>query len=313
MIAATVTRSADGASAVLRWTRQSDLTSYELLKREKGATRWTVHGTRSAATGSATIIGLDPARAYEFMVRGREDSPLLFVAGKPAPAPSAAIWKTLILVIRECRFKLPDGRLMVGNWTRQLEYDRALSIAKGWPATVSSWSNGMAQLDAKVVEVPLLTTLTPIWEGFWAAQEDVQHLIDQHMPDADSVVTIVDMDDDPNGVSAFHWGGLGRGGIPTYACVPLADGNQFWWLDGVNDDEALIHEWLHGVEPFLKSKGFAMPDLHGATTYGFPEHMAGPNTGWEAWYRAYLTGRVPRGDGTYFGCTAAAWKSGTPR
>lgn len=84
MIAATVSRSTDGTSATINWERQSDLSAYEVFRRVAGGVTWSRIATRSSAYSSHTATGLDPKAAYEFMVRGREESPAL-AAGVPIP------------------------------------------------------------------------------------------------------------------------------------------------------------------------------------------------------------------------------------
>lgn len=88
MITAAAVRSPDGTAAVVKWTRLPHLTSYQILKREKGVTSWTSHGTRSGTTSYITISGLTPSKSYEFMVRGREDSSVL--SSSPIVAPPNA-------------------------------------------------------------------------------------------------------------------------------------------------------------------------------------------------------------------------------
>jgi hypothetical protein len=74
--------------------------------------------------------------------------------------------------------------------------------------------------------------------------------------------------------------------------------------------EAVLHEWLHGVDDFYEGLGYRVPDSDEAAGYGYADSN-GESTlgGFEAFYRDLLSGRIVTLGDEYTGATRAVWAS----
>ena len=304
-VKASVSRAADGKSAVIRWTRQADLTGYEIYQREAVGPWARIH-TRGATAISFTATGLDPGKAYEFFVRGREDSPVLSAPAVLVQSPPAqgVLWRAGVILVRRTIFTKPDGQRVDVQWD-EAAFENARRLVSLFPAMVKDWSGGLCEIEMSVSEAGPLTTLSPYGSTWWPARNDTKAW---WPAGADSIFVLWDADDDVTDEPGLtqHYG-LGMGGTPTYGTWAFPDGDEWWWA---KTPETMVHEWLHGVVSTFAGRGFAMPDLHSADAYGYPK----VNDSYENWYRAVMQGKVRRpDDGVLIGCTPAAWASGPPR
>jgi len=73
--------------------------------------------------------------------------------------------------------------------------------------------------------------------------------------------------------------------------------------------EIWLHEWLHGVCDYYSGKGYRMPDgcADGGGRHGY---MWSPSSGWAAYYRDLMTGRVQE-NGVSTGISPDMWRSGS--
>lgn len=304
-VKASATRSLDGRSATIRWSRQSDLTGYEIYRRIVGGPWVRIH-TRPATAISYVAQGLDPVRDYEFFVRGQEQSPTLFTAGIN-PDPEYPEWYMGVILVPRTVFTKPNGQKVDVQWD-SAAYDNAKRLVNLFPSVVEDWSDGMCPINLIINEnAGPLTTLSPYGTGWWPARNDTQQW---WQPGVDAIFVLWDTDDDVTDEPGLtqHLG-LGMGGKPIYGTWGFPDGDEWWWA---KTPEAMVHEFMHGVISTFAGRGFPMPDLHSADAYGYPKDPI--TNSYEKWLRKVMTGTLVRpDDGALIGCTPAAWKSGPPR
>jgi hypothetical protein len=166
---------------------------------------------------------------------------------------------------------------------------------------VQNYSDNAAELEATfvVVNTPL-TSLEPIYDGYWPSPSITAQELDQYGPAGkyDSVIVFWQASHPTTGQSIPNGGGWGWGYWPgeteangmTYASVH----NLSWIWTTANQacrGEVFLHEWLHGVTGFYGSKGvpFNLDDLHGAEEAGYTTNADGC---WEPWLRDYMRGLV---------------------
>jgi len=148
--------------------------------------------------------------------------------------------------------------------------------------------------------------------GYWPSPGDTAPELERYASGYDSVFILWPQNDilSKRHIPTGGWGlAIGPGHIPgggTYCSIANAP-EECWDVPRIG--EVWLHEWLHGICDFYESKGFIMPE-HNADGGGSHGYTQSPVTGWCAYYRDLMTGRVQE-NGRMTGITPAAWLSGT--
>jgi len=231
-------------------------------------------------------------------------------------------WEAVLFAFRAIDVRTDSG------WFRRKRYSfelteqsvsDALASFRAFPPLVEELSEGAAKLKADVVvlEKPL-TSLTEDDGGtWWPSPTDVDFAMELHaLPGRyDSIFVLWPMQDESSG-AVIPCRGWGLGCAPgswsndaTYAVVGNA-GSRAWQIPVIG--EVWLHEWLHGACRMFQQDGVPMPmyDADGGGSHGY---VQSETTGWTAFYRDLMTGRVQEGD-EYKGISPEAWKRyPTPR
>ena len=214
------------------------------------------------------------------------------------------------------------------------EIDASEAVLHAVPAAVSSWSEGLAELDLRSIHRihEPIRRLTAIGDGrWWVGPDDLPpsawHRVRPGRVDAVFVLWPTD-----GAVPLCGWGcTIGPGAATAgagYSSI-ISDG---WagYPDRLHPEEGFVHEWLHQVESVLRGRGVGpdvLPNLHDVDRrtscrstelppYGrtYPEHHAATDT-WQPWYRDLMTGTVQgrdRGEPACLGLRPEDWSISRP-
>lgn len=216
----------------------------------------------------------------------------LFAA--PSPAQAATPWNVAVLIFRSVDTVCHGQHMAWGLLSNA--YDPA-AMAQRYASTVGTWSDGEASVQLTIIEAGTLRDVTEFGSDCWPAPGDVP------LPSGyDSYVLMYDRDGDDgsqlNAVGGLAVVGLTSGGY-TYATVGIPDGSAYW--QGAGMWKTMIHEWLNGVIPFYRSRGYTGPSAYDQAQYGY-------TSGSEAWYSDLMGGDIAGG----IGLTTSVWAIGTP-
>ena len=210
-------------------------------------------------------------------------------------------WKMLVLIYKNIDTTYTENgvqkRLTATMPDQDIENMKNDFLNLPHQKNVSIYSNGTAELEAKVVVIERpLTNLEPISTGYWPSPTVTHPELDAYAPNGkyDSVMIFWQASNPSTGQSIPIYGwGLGywpfdlANGM-TYATVFNID----WvWAGDACQGEVFLHEWLHGVTGFYMWRGFAFPfeDLHGAEEAGY---VTDSNGCWKDWLKDYMRGLV---------------------
>jgi hypothetical protein len=234
------------------------------------------------------------------------------------PGMSVVTWRAVAFLALEmdatwgARARLlggAKGRLRRSMGREEIAASEA--VLRAVPAAVSSWSEGLAELDLRSIhriDEPI-RRLTPIGDGrWWVGPDDLPASALRRLRPGrvDAVFVLWPTD---GAVPLCGWGctigpGAATGGA-GYSSI-ISDG---WagYPDRLHPEEGFVHEWLHQVESVLRGRGVGpdvLPNLHDVDRrtscrstelppYGrtYPEHHAATDT-WQPWYRDLMTGTV---------------------
>lgn len=235
-------------------------------------------------------------------------------------------WKELVLVFSDTNLDYTDAagashhlQATMTPEHRTLMVNSALKSVD-W---ATSWSSGLVKPTMTVVDVATpLATLTSLGDGaYWLGPWDVHDAI-ASAPGGpyDTVVAIWQPWDTEDIVDSWGWG-LSIGVDPNANGAawstltvppPEADGtSRDWWISSAEFlGEPYVHEWLHNVTDYYRSKSFAIPDLHANDTYRYTADAQGS---WWRWYTDMLQQHIvdPRTH-KYVGIGYLDWQYGTP-
>jgi hypothetical protein len=231
-------------------------------------------------------------------------------------------WKAVLLAFRAIDVRTAAGWFRHKRYSFELtEHDVSNAVAsfRAFPPLVEELSEGAAQLKADVVmlEEPL-TSLTEDDGGtWWPSPTDVDFAMELHArPGCYDSIFVFWPTEDQTSRTVVPCRGWGLGMAPsawsndaTYAAVGSA-ASWAWKIPVVG--EVWLHEWLLGVCGMFQEDGVTMPmyDADGGGSHGY---LQSETTGWTAYYRDLMTGRVREGNESK-GITAEAWKRyPTPR
>jgi hypothetical protein len=239
---------------------------------------------------------------------------------RPAGADPPQVFRTLVLLYPVLDAKV-GSKLLRQRARRVMARDERSAIEaviERLPATVASWSNGLAALDPlDIVEVrrPIGTLSSSGGGRWWVGPREARDALLEHAaPDRyDSVIVL--WPGDPE-VPQCGWGCTVGPSEATFGAGFSSISTDHWRTLATDPDpeQGYVHEWLHQVEAIYRGLGLgpeALPSLHDAGAYtstrdaleppfgrsyaayhdGTPGGRPGAMT-WSPWYRDWMTGRL---------------------
>jgi hypothetical protein len=230
--------------------------------------------------------------------------------------PSMKIWRSLLLVYDtidvQIRNRAGSSQRFIHSLTGP-EVRDAVGSFQQFPTLVEELTSGKASVRYEIHRVErCLTSLTQMGEGmYWPSPTDTREEIDRNAAAGsfDSVFVLWPQNNLQNGTSVRSAGwGLGMGASAwsnnaTYATVGNTE-SWIWQIPMIG--EVWLHEWLHGVCAYFATLGYIMPDgdADGGGRHGYTQS---PVSGWTAYYRDLMTGKVLE-DGVATGIPLDAWE-----
>jgi hypothetical protein len=230
---------------------------------------------------------------------------------------AANVWESLLLVYRRI-----DVWFKASWWRRQrfvhelpdAEIADALRSFRAFPPLAAELSNGEALVtyDTVTIEDPICSVTPDENYMYWLSPGDIQNELDAFAPVGkyDSVFVLWPQQDLMSGtqIPSRGWGfGLGPGAFTNEATFAVVANAPSWAWNIPIVGEVWLHEWLHGVCAVFEQRGFRMPK-YDADAGGSHGYVQCSSTGWTAFYRDLMTGRVLE-DGICTGITKDAWRS----
>lgn len=269
------------------------------------------------AVGQPSGLMLDPG--------GLVPPPELRPARPVAPAAvgtrqSGAPWKMLVLIYPNSDFTYKDAQGLTQRFTGSLteaQVQRFERSAASYVELVELWSEGLGEVTVDVHRIarPIDSVTEWISGGqlnYWVDHDDVATELAQYLPSGqyDSVMILCHTGTAP---TPSYWGLSWIGPIHcqgrdiTYAIVRY-NKDSAW--DEAYLGEAMVHEWLHGLEGWYRELGYKVPDLHSLVAHGFPD-PGGNVPMWRDWYASYMCGKLTEPNGERSGISAGVWAGGT--
>ena len=227
-----------------------------------------------------------------------------------------AAWRALLIVYRELKVSLPDGRWRKRRFhhvAKEEEAADAIESFRAFAGLVAELTSGVARIEANIVEAGVpLTSLTQETGGyFWPSPDDVRNELDAFAPAGsyESIFVFWPQNDfkKETTIPCRGWGlGMGASNSSNGATYAVdANAPSAMWR-GEAPGEVWLHEWLHGVCHHFQSKGHSMPerDADGAELH---DYVRSPTQGWTQYYRDLMTGQVSENGGR-LGIPLAAWR-----
>ena len=232
---------------------------------------------------------------------------------------SPQVFRTLALqyLVTNARYGSGVHRRRLQRVVTRAEREAVTAVLESLPATVATWSDGLASLEPfDIIEVrrPLATLSSSGGRRWWAGPRDCREELAEHAPDSlyDSVFVLWPASPD---VPLCGWGctigpsaeagGAGFTSISTDHWPTLATDPE--------PAQGYVHEWLHQVEAVYRGLGVGedlLPNLHDAGAYTSTRDPSAPPFGrsyadyhdgsagrpgartWAPWYRDWMTGRL---------------------
>lgn len=210
-------------------------------------------------------------------------------------------WKSLLLVYRQIDVGFSEK---MGESTRfshtlaEREVADAVDSFSHFPGLVAELTDGLAAIRYEVVHCErALSQLTEWGDGYrWPAPKDVYAELDRHAPIGayDSIFTFWPQRNIQTNrmIESGGWGlGMAASACSNNATYAAVGNAETWMWEVPRPGEVWLHEWLHGVCAFYRTKGFEMPDgdADGGDRHGYTQS---PETGWTGYYRDLMTGQV---------------------
>jgi len=239
---------------------------------------WQDHTTEDRTIGSHSILVKIPAAILLVL--------LVLGIPRPPPAPGAARWDVLAVIVPSIDVMIPTvrGRRPLAISMTPADRQRVREELTAFADRVRKGTGGRLEIRSRVVTAkrPLTTLSGP--GPFWVSPADMGSLIDEPTATFDSVIVFVKIGEDRGrAVPTRHFGGAlgGDFGIDG-ACFAVVTFRPRW-LDGSGD--VVLHEWLHHLDWALTEVG------------GFPEDaVPDPDDGRRG---PTCCEDAPEGDGPY--------------
>lgn len=233
---------------------------------------------------------------------------------------SPTTWRTLVMI-----YQNTDVIYTVNNTNTRLvttmtpsDKTRAVDAVSQLPETVRNWSAGFADVQMEIVypALPIKSISSLGSNGFWVSPENIRADIDTFVSvnKYDSIIVIWKHDDDNGQVIpsfGFGWSlGPATAGMngAGYSVITIPE-NHAQFPPCQPPSEIFVHEWLHQVTSFYETKGFPMPNIDAAGTYGYTTDSG--TCSWKSFLSDVMQGKVRSETGT-IGITPHVWASGTP-
>jgi len=234
------------------------------------------------------------------------NQPTIGVQADATPIP----WKVLVLIYRnvDATYIDPVGNEQhVAHSMSDTDYAYVVQAASRLPATISTWSAGMAAMSLKIVTVtePMQTLNSNGDPDEYQALREISIYNPGDIYDSISMVYSLN-DIWISGVASVGLSGRANAAGFSAVHVPI---NYVAW-GATYPEEIILHEWLHNVEGYYRSLGYDVPNLHDAEAYGYaPDPDSGGS--WHRWYEDYMQNRIWNG-AAYVGVPAEAWQTRVP-
>lgn len=244
-------------------------------------------------------------------------------------------WRTLVLVypVLDARYGSGLGRKRARRVMARDERAAVTAVIESLPATILTWSDGLATLDPlDVVEVrrPIGSLSSSGGGRWWVGPREVRPELTEVAETGasyDSVFALWPGDPD---VPQCGWGCTLGPSDATFGAGFSSISTDHWRTLATDPHPAqgYVHEWLHQVEAVYRARGLSeaeLPSLHDAGDFtsardaseapfgaSYAEyHDRGART-WSPWYADWMTGRLVRMDGVgggtgVIGLTAERW------
>lgn len=226
-------------------------------------------------------------------------------------------WRCVLIVYREIDLRLKRSFFRSRRFAHtlpQCEIDDAIDSFSCFPSLVSDLTSGAAEIHHDIVysKNPLITLSRLGESGWWPSPGDTRRELEEIRTGEryDSVFILWPQNNLQSNESIESGGwGLGMRASPwsmnaTYATVANAD-SSIWNIPVKG--EVWLHEWLHGACAYFAERGYEMPDgdADGGDRHGYVQC---PETGWTAFYRDLMNGRVVE-KGKLLGIPSLAWRT----
>jgi hypothetical protein len=228
-------------------------------------------------------------------------------------------WRALLIVYPELHVRLSNSRWLKRRYRHHATEQEIIDATESFdafPQLVSDLTSSAVRVDQKtVVTHSLLRSLTKQnGKFYWPSPDDTRTELDNLAPlgSYESIFVFWPQHDSvkQSSILCRGWGlGMGPSGWSngaTYAVVANAP-TRTWKREAPG--EVWLHEWLHGVCEFFRSRGFAMPerDADGAEVHGY---VRSATVGWTEYYRDLMNGNVLE-NGKLLGISPALWRGDT--
>jgi len=190
------------------------------------------------------------------------------------PGPERFSVLALLYLVTNARIASGEKRRRVQRVMARAERHAVSEVLERLPATILSWSDGLAALEPMhVVEVRRqMSSLSSSGEGrWWAGPRDCREELAAHAaePRYDSVMVLWPSAPD---VALCGWGCTVGPSEATFGAGFTSIASDHWETLATDPDQeqGYVHEWLHQVEAIYRTLGVTedeLPGLHDAALF----------------------------------------------